>query len=87
MRTKEVITADLVDAKERNTLYRNREKEMLSGGVQSYGIGPRNLARYNTDLSVIRTAIKELKQEITELESELIGGKPRRAVGVVLRDW
>jgi hypothetical protein len=87
MRTKEVITADLTSARSRLTLYLNREEEMLSGGVQSYGIGPRNLARYNTDLSVIRSAIKELKQEITELESELVGGKPRRAVGVVIRDW
>jgi len=87
MRTKETITADLTSARSRLTLYLNREAEMLSGGVQSYGIGSRNLTRYNTDLSTIREAIKQLKQEIAELEAELAGGKPRRAVGVVPRDW
>ncbi|HOQ07249.1 MAG TPA: DUF6148 family protein [Clostridiales bacterium] len=87
MRTKEAITADLTSARERLTLYLKREAEMLSGGVQSYGIGSRNLTRYNTDLAAIRDTIKELKQEIAELEAELAGGKPRRAVGVVPRDW
>lgn len=87
MRTKEAITADLTSARERLTLYLKREAEMLSGGVQSYGIGSRNLTRYNTDLAAIRDTIKELKQEIAELEAELVGGKPRRAVGVVPRDW
>lgn len=87
MRTKEAITADLTSARERLTLYLKREAEMLSGGVQSYGIGSRNLTRYNTDLAAIRDTIKELKQEIAELEAELAGDKPRRAVGVVPRDW
>jgi len=87
MRTKEAITADLTSARTRLALYLNREAEMLSGGVQSYGIGSRNLTRYNTDLAAIRDTIKELKQEIAELEAELAGGKPRRAVGVVPRDW
>lgn len=87
MRTKEAITADLTSARERLTLYLKREAEMLSGGVQSYGIGSRNLTRYNTDLAAIRDTIRELKQEIAELEAELAGGKPRRAVGVVPRDW
>lgn len=87
MRTKETITADLTSARERLTLYLNREAEMLNGGVQSYGIGSRNLTRYNTDLAAIRDTIKQLKQEIAELEAELAGGKPRRAVGVVPRDW
>jgi len=87
MRTAETITAELTSARSRLTLYLNREAEMLSGGVQSYGIGSRNIARYNTDLSAIRQAIKELKQEIAELESELSGGKKRRAIGVVPRDW
>jgi cell division protein FtsB len=87
MRTKEAITADLTSARTRLALYLNREAEMLSGGVQSYGIGSRNLTRYNTDLAAIRDTIKQLKQEIAELEAELAGGKPRRAVGVVPRDW
>lgn len=87
MRTKETITADLESARSRLALYLKREAEMLSGGVQSYGIGSRNLTRYNTDLSAIREAINQLKKEIAELETELSGNKPRKAIGVVPRDW
>ena len=60
---------------------------MLSGGVQSYGIGSRNLARYQTDLANIRAAIKELEAEIKELEAKAEGRAVRKAVGVVPRDW
>ena len=73
--------------RDRLALYLKREAEMLDGGVQSYGIGSRNLARYNTDLSAIRAAIKELEKEIADLEGELSGQRPRKAVGVVPRDW
>ena len=45
--------------KTRLELYYKREEEMLSGGVQSYGIGTRNATRYQTDLSAIRKAINE----------------------------
>ena len=55
---------------------------MLDGGVQSYGIGSRNLARYNTDLGSIRAAIKQLEADIEALEAALNGEKPRKAVGV-----
>ena len=73
--------------KDRLSSYYAREKEMLNGGVQSYGVGTRNLTRYNTDLSAIRKAIKELEDEIAELEGLLNGRKPRKAYGVVPRDW
>ena len=73
--------------KDRLSSYYAREKEMLNGGVQSYGVGTRNLTRYNTDLSAIRKAIKELEDEIAELEGLLNGRKPRKALGVVPRDW
>ena len=71
----------------RLNLYYDREAEMLSGGVQSYGIGSRNLARYQTDLANIRAAIKELEAEIKELEAKADGRAVRKAVGVVPRDW
>lgn len=48
---KERLKQDLTEKRERRTLYLEREKVMLTGGVQSYGIGSRNLARYNTDLA------------------------------------
>lgn len=64
-------------------LYYKREEEMLNGGVQSYGIGTRNAARYQTDLAEIRKAIKEMEDEIAALSSK----SQRRAVGVIPRDW
>jgi len=85
--SKETILRQLEVKKKRLTAYLDRETEMLTGGVQSYGVGSRNLTRYNTDLSAIRAAIKELEDEIEELEGLLNGRKPRKAVGVVPRDW
>ena len=87
MKSREDIKAELAVKKARLERYYNREAEMLDGGVQSYGIGSRNLARYNTDLSQIRAAIKELEAEVARLEGLLTGQKPRKAVGVVPRDW
>ena len=87
MKSSEDIKAELTVKKARLERYYNREAEMLDGGVQSYGIGSRNLTRYNTDLSQIRAAIKELEAEVARLEGLLTGQKPRKAVGVVPRDW
>ena len=87
MKSSEDIKAELSVKRARLERYYNRETEMLDGGVQSYGIGSRNLARYNTDLSQIRAAIKELEAEVARLEGLLVGQKPRKAVGVVPRDW
>lgn len=87
MKSRKTIELELSSRRARLDLYLKREAEMLDGGVQSYGIGSRNLARYNTDLSTIRAAIKELEGEIETLEGTLAGQKPRKAVGVVPRDW
>lgn len=73
--------------KERLAAYLDREMEMLKGGVQSYGIGSRNLTRYQTDLSNIRAAIKELETEIALLKGQLSGKSVRKSVGVIPRDW
>ena len=73
--------------KERLAAYLDREMEMLKGGVQSYGIGSRNLTRYQTDLSNIRAAIKELEAEIALLEGQISGKSVRKSVGVIPRDW
>lgn len=84
---KQRIREALREARERRQLYLEREKVMLTGGVQSYGIGSRNLARYNTDLAQIRAAIKELTTEIEELEGLLSEEPSRKRVGLVYRDW
>lgn len=86
-KTREQIEYQLSIKRNRLELYLKREAEMLDGGVQSYGIGSRNLARYNTDLSAIRAAIKELEDDISALEGALNGQRPRKVVGVVPRDW
>ena len=87
MKTRKTIEIELTGKRDRLELYLKREAEMLSGGVQSYGIGSRNLSRYNTDLGSIRAAIKQLEADIEALEAALNGEKPRKAVGVVPRDW
>jgi cell division protein FtsB len=81
------IQEEIDEKRERRRLYIEREKVMLTGGVQSYGMGSRNLARYTTDLAQIRAAIKELDQEIKELEALLNNEPARRRVGLVFQDW
>mgnify|MGYP000462215398 CR=1 FL=1 len=59
---------------------------LLSGQVKSYAIGSRNLTRF--DLPQIEDTIARLEKEIDELEAALLnGGKRRKAVGVIPRDW
>lgn len=68
--------------------YYQRELDMLSpDGVQSYGVGSRNLSRYTTALNDVRSAIKELERDIAQLDRQLGGGSPRKAVSAVPRDW
>lgn len=74
--------------KKRLQIYLDREKDMLSpDGVKAYGVGSRNLQRYDTALKDISDMIKKLEDEIAELEAMIAGGSPRRAVAVVPRDW
>ena len=87
-RSKETVRTELERTRTRLDLYLAREQEMLSkDGVQLYTIGSRNLQRYQTALSAVQAEIDKLRKRIDELENELAGGRPRRAVGVVPRDW
>ena len=59
---------------------------LLSGQVQSYSIGSRSLTRF--DIGDLREMIAELEKEIDGLEAALQnGGKRRKAIGVIPRDW
>jgi len=80
---------ELIEQKKRRLqLYYDREAEMLSqDGVKSYSIGSRNLSRYDTALKDIQDKIKALEDEIAQLEAALQGIKPRKAIGVLPRDW
>lgn len=87
-RTREVIQAELEQTRKRLDRYLAREDDMLDkNGVQSYGIGSRNLQHYSTALKDVQDMIEKLRARIRELEAELAGSSPRRAVGVVPRDW
>ena len=87
-RTKTEINEELEQTKARLKSYLEREQEMLSkDGVKAYGIGSRNLQRYDTSLADVQKAIDSLRKRIRELEAELAGGKPRRALSVTPRDW
>lgn len=58
---------------------------LLTGGVQSYTIGSRNLTKL--DLPKLEAAIARLEKEVDSYDEQLRGGKARKAVGVVPRDW
>lgn len=81
------IQEQLNSKQTRLKLYYDQEAKMLSGGVLSYGIGNRNLARYNTDLASIRYTIKSLEDEIKDLQNLLNGKSARKSVGIIPRDW
>lgn len=85
---RERLKRKIEDKKKRLDLYKEKEAYMLSkDGVQSYGVGSRNAARYNLDLAEVRKAIDELETEIEEMEDILVGVRPRKIVGVIPRDW
>lgn len=59
---------------------------LLSGKVQSYAIGRRNLTRLN--LAELEETIASLEKEVDSLEAALTnGGRRRKAVGVIPRDF
>lgn len=59
---------------------------LLSGQVKSYQIGSRELTRF--DLPQLEDSIKKLENEVDNLEEQIrSGGKKRKAVGVVPRDF
>lgn len=58
---------------------------LLKGGVKSYTIADRSLTRL--DLGALAGEIKELEDEIDELEAGLFGKRPRKAFSVVPRNW
>lgn len=86
MATKSDIETELAGKKTRLQLYLDCEAKILSGGTQAYGYGQRSVTKYNAELAVVRTVIKELEDKISELEGKLTGSKPRKAVGIIPRD-
>ena len=58
---------------------------LLSGGVKSYTIDDRTLTKF--DIASLRRAIDDAEKKVAEYEALLEGTAPRKAFGVVPRDW
>ena len=58
---------------------------LVEGGVKAYKIDDRELTRF--DIPTLRKAIDEAEKKIDALEAALEGLKPRRAFGILPRDW
>lgn len=58
---------------------------LVDGGVQSYTIDNRSLTRF--DLPSLLKEIREAERKVDELTALLKGRKPRKAFGVVPRNW
>lgn len=64
---------------------RNAYLALIDGGVKAYMIDDRQLTRF--DLPVLKKQIDDLEDEIDELEALIEGARPRRAFGVIPRDF
>ena len=58
---------------------------LIEGGVKSYMIDDRQLTRF--DIPDLVTEIEECEKKIDELTAALEGKRPRKAFGIVPRDW
>lgn len=58
---------------------------LIEGGVKSYMIDDRQLTRF--DIPDLKNEIEECEQKIDELSAALEGKRPRKAFGVIPRDW
>ena len=58
---------------------------LVEGGVKSYTIDDRQLTRF--DIPDLMKEIEAVEQKIDELSGALDGKRPRKAFGVLPRDW
>ena len=58
---------------------------LIDGGAKSYTIDDRSLTRF--DLNILSDEIKEAERKVDELTAMVNGRKPRKAFGVVPRNW
>lgn len=67
------------------TSAREAYKGIMSGTVQSYKIGDREITKLN--IGVLAEEITRLEKEYDELSGKLSGKRTRRTFGVSPRDW
>ncbi len=58
---------------------------LVDGGVKSYQIDDRSLTRF--DIPSIRKAIDDAEKKVDQYEALLNNARPRKAFGVLPRDW
>lgn len=58
---------------------------LVDGGVSQYSIGSRSLTKL--DIKTISAEIDAHEKKIASLEAQIAGGKRRKAVGIVIKDW
>lgn len=58
---------------------------LLDGGAKSYTIGDRSLTKF--DIPTLKKEIEDAEKKVDELNNQLKGIKPRRAFGVVPKNW
>ena len=58
---------------------------LVDGGVKCYTIDDRQLTRF--DLPSLKDEIKEAEKKVDELTALLSNKRPRKAFGVIPRDW
>ncbi len=58
---------------------------LIEGGVKSYMIDDRQLTRF--DIPDLLEQMEKIEEKIDELQAALDGHGPRKAVGIVPRDW
>ena len=58
---------------------------LIEGGVKSYTIDDRELTRF--DIPDLKKQLEDAESKIDELTAALDGVHPRKAFGVIPRDW
>ena len=58
---------------------------LLDGGVKSYSINNRELTRF--DLPELKDQIEDAERKVDYLEGLVADKRPRKAFGIVPRDW
>lgn len=58
---------------------------LLDGGVKSYSINNRELTRF--DLPDLKDQIEDVERKVDYLEGLVADKRPRKAFGIIPRDW
>lgn len=58
---------------------------LVDGGVKSYMIDDRQLTRF--DLPDLKDEIEDMERKLDALEHQLANARPRKAFGIIPRDW